>query len=1853
MSHEFDLLEQRIVNLEKAWANLASSLAAAVDFLKSNQLPPSDALAEEIYRLRREHADIQNAILRLDLDISGQVRPEDLLPLSDLRQRFDTILQLYRRTDDIRRHATQVLSRILELRHREFPEFAPLLECQARARELRNQIEESPMNRQMLDIFEFSDDANPWIALVSLVEGHDDLDDEVWARRRDLVAEFFGKALEIAVSRAKIVSLTASTNQVVELPPALSPIPEDKTEVQQQIEVTEVPAQDPIEGAEVLIGAQENEPDTKPIAKEEDKKEEDKEEVDIKGNGASPPLPLHEGDQLVDEPAQATTVDSASQSIVVISKFLREDTAQRIAQSALVDEQKDLGPNLRDLIWRLIHENRSGLAYHLAIQVSRLFPDLQPQLPSWLIRALTLSRHVRFEGGEIAHLLMEDYQHFSDQSFSKLHVDWNHALRFLIAAASLRPAILAPNTGASALLHSLRMKDGLRKTYELCQVVANYGDQHQALDVVSLQRASDQASWQGELERLQREVEVWSAQASGLSMIYGPATKVWSAWQEPGGLIDSLLAPIRHQDATRLEEVKSDVARLSDGSRIAYEVKRTDKRLRGARVGDGITAKALNRMREHVREAVNFANRWIALQESHPVQKSTFLNQQAELLRSEIHRLQPLVLAELQAFEERSPFVFLYSAISTFRSAVDDLRNLFVGEAMLPESEPMPGDLLNADLLHLPTIPLKPDWQPEVDQPHQLISDILQLIGDNRFDWVQSFQARRDARDFEGTQQIIEYLTRHPDPSIDLPGLQSAHEKGLRECRLALERDCSQTRTRIEEAVALGLLPEQERLKYASQREEIELGIPHTYRFIPCHLELERIRQEIGQRKEAGVQEMRKQLAGLELDDEHPTLKRINAVLDRGDVLTANEYVRIAQSGCDIPEDEASGTVFERFFPLKFREIMEFLESAQWSRPDRWVDEIRHFAHGHQRNLSLGPVDMNSVAGQQAQQAADLIQTWFTVKKVRRIDVEQIKLISKFLGFDPVEVVRDPSKQRAWFNMRTIPIADRNRIPVAAYGSAADGRYRVLCVWDRLTEEDLLSEVGETINHRPAIVFYFARLTEQRRRDLARLCRARRRTFIVVDDVLAIYLCGERGSRLPVLFECTLPFTFLEPYTITSSVVPPEMFFGRERERDLILDRFGSCFIYGGRQLGKTVLLRDVARRFHGSVEGKIALWVDLKSAGIGITQPINDIWRILADEFKKLKVIPANVPSHAGAEKILSHIENWLNQDTERRVLLLLDEADRFLEIDGKPVRKDTHTRERHDEADRFSGSDKGPEQGQFVLSAKLKGLMERTDRRFKVVFTGLHNVQRTTRLENHPLAHFGEPICIGPLIDNGEMREARALIEKPLGCLGYRFESMDLVFRILSQTNYYPSLIQLYCNELLKHVTVPYRASFDPKSCPPYIITSRQVSEAYQSNDLQKAISERFRLTLDLDKRYRVIAYALALYSDPLKRGSHEEGFSVSWIRETATLFWAAGFQDMPSEHSFRVLLDEMVGLGVLRTLENGHYVLRSPNVGILMGTRNEIEAELLSAESFEAPIAYEATTLRSSYGSDHSRRSPLTVQQESELRSRRNGVSLVVGCDMAGLADLESFLSVANGPEYLISLSSISDRTHFRRSLGQLRKREGHGTTIALVPPSCPWCEEWIDDASEMIKQLRSKTSFVRVVFVADPNTLWQLLGTSRELPQTIPTINLAPWHDLALRQWLDDCNYPSDQNVRQQITAVTGNWPNLLQEFRLRSQANPHLWKRDLDELNSVIDDAVRRKQLLRDFGLLRTEVRTVLQDLALDEEASTEDLYGIVQGVPPEIIDRTLHWANLLCLISPNGVGYRRLDPLVKRLLLAE
>ena len=123
--------------------------------------------------------------------------------------------------------------------------------------------------------------------------------------------------------------------------------------------------------------------------------------------------------------------------------------------------------------------------------------------------------------------------------------------------------------------------------------------------------------------------------------------------------------------------------------------------------------------------------------------------------------------------------------------------------------------------------------------------------------------------------------------------------------------------------------------------------------------------------------------------------------------------------------------------------------------------------------------------------------------------------------------------------------------------------------------------------------------------------------------------------------------------------------------------------------------------------------------------------------------IVPEQIPIDVNlAEAVHDHIVAWTSQpDTDRALLVLLDEADVFLDADA------AHNRFTHVDWCRRITAD--------------------SQWRAKFVFAGLHRTARFESLPNQPLSHLGRPISIGPL----KPQHAFDLLTEPLHAMGFRF--------------------------------------------------------------------------------------------------------------------------------------------------------------------------------------------------------------------------------------------------------------------------------------------------------------------------------------------------------------------------------------------------------------------------------------------------------------------------------------------------
>ena len=1470
-------------------------------------------------------------------------------------------------------------------------------------------------------------------------------------------------------------------------------------------------------------------------------------------------------------------------------------------------------------IWQLLADGRISMACQLvrAMSAQADAPQMPPQT---LLDAITLADALTLPDGNLHDAVAARLQEFSEEWFHEEGPDsWHTALNLLLVAATLRPMVLAPDSGASVIAGYLHL-DSQGRYPNLWKLVGSIRESSERLrgfriDLASLRSARDQAAIATGLQSLQQEARVWlKSQAPAMTIKFAPATKVWHQWLRPDGVIHRLVSPIIENRAAAAGEVASLIKSLADSANFQKLVRKTDRGDNDRRKGDDIHSGALDHLSRCSEDAIALARRWLPFIEA----RSPSNDRMRELLlqiRKEIEQLLPSVHRELVQ-SESGRWQLVACAQKTVLRQLNGLVGIFdPNSPPLAASEAAATEVLAKDLLDVPSIRVAPNWAIESAAP-DVISAIRQWCSDP-LSWKSAFDARLNAGDLSGAKRLLD----RRDIEVEDLGLIDLLRRETESWRAKLKSRVLDCRRDIEVGSAYGYVSDTERNQCERELVRIEAQSEESPRFDVALESIERIRDAIRTNRAEKAHLIKQAVVGLEHEQRNPEdIRAVQASLDEGDMATANELLQRVQRGLSAwPEEVTTVDSFQSF-------VASLAELDEWFATRRNTDEIRTAI----KNGALPGLDFRKVAGAQRDQAANMFGDWSFLKSRKAGDAGKLHSLLSALGF---VASRPPSRQEAlpgkeiWM-LSADPISDRGICPIPHFGSAAKGAYRLICLWERPIEDDIVQLVGDSKLHRATIVLYFGRMTERKWRELSRKTKLARKSFVLIDEMLLLFLAAQAGSRLAALFSTSLPYSFADPFDATAGFVPPEMFYGRAAELDAILGLNGRCFIYGGRQLGKTALMRRAEQTFHAPDKGRWSHYVDLRAEGIGVNRTASEVWQTIAAAMKAVGMLAeaptaAELAKKSGVDDLLKTIHSFLGKNDERRMLLLLDEADRFFEQDGR---------------------------NDFAETRRLKQLMDTTQRRFKVVFAGLHNVLRMTERANHPLAHFGQPIKIGPFIEEHEIREARELIRLPLAAAGFEFESRSLVMRILAQTNYYPSLIQLYCNHLLQHMLTRLGTA-QRLAGPRYRITNHDIEAVYSSSDLRGEIRAKFNFTLQLDPRYEVIAYGMA-YEALSGRFGQVDGMDWRsiWL-DCAMTWWSEGFRET-SELDFRVLLDEMVELGVLSRFSTGRYGLRNPNVFLLLGNRDEIETVL--ARTRQPAVEFDSAVfhpqLRIQNGSHL--RHPLTFQQLSEILRYGNTVTAIAGTAAADIEELGGCLKAfveQSGTGVCHVIDGVVDHQAFAARLNDLiDKRDKKGHTVIVVPSSVPWAGLWVSEAKEKLSHLKSPTGYVAVCFIADPNTLWGTFSDDRLNELGIPWISLLPWRETFVHQYLEDQQLSM---TTETIREATGFWPGLLYPLVDKCTQVRDL-ERHAKTRKEKLKDHHAAEQLFATFGLNVAVTVPVLRTLAELGQASEPGDLSEFSEVPIDVVNRVLAWGELLGIARREGANYWRLDEVVEQILLS-
>ncbi len=560
------------------------------------------------------------------------------------------------------------------------------------------------------------------------------------------------------------------------------------------------------------------------------------------------------------------------------------------------------------------------------------------------------------------------------------------------------------------------------------------------------------------------------------------------------------------------------------------------------------------------------------------------------------------------------------------------------------------------------------------------------------------------------------------------------------------------------------------------------------------------------------------------------TIVELRFLLERREFTTLADRLNMLRTGQTWKPLPPNGSINRRL--SDFRSMLPQLDKV----------DLLQVARNIELGTKYGPLDYGALDQGPRQQAATIARAFTKLKPPKNASGAQIgpnvsEIVSQLLfevkRCDEDPLLTRPRQQIYFFDAKvSMPPTDPASLLLPEFGSLTQGSWRICVVTSSISPQGLL-DLADGAGHRGVLVLYRGVLNVERRKQMRLDLIKKKQAMLVVDEAALAFAIADPSDRRRAIIDIAQAYSSADPYKDHGkSAVPAEMFKGRSWERSAIVDPFGSYVVFGGRRLGKTALLRQI----HATQPSNaIFAYVDLEL--------INDA----SDAFEQFsRTIGTNIfrtPTRSG-EEFAAAVIIWLEADERRRLLLLIDEADRF-------VRKEAESN--------------------FVCVQTLLRLMADTKNRFKFVLAGLHNVSRMVRVENSPLVQISNnPLQIGPLLDR-DVDDAEFLVRGPLAAMGFEFEKREDVWRILTFTNYYPVLIQVFCKEMLSLI----HDQAQKTGQLPGIIGTALVERALRSSDIGNKLYETFYKTIGhIEGRYELLTYILAVRELRERDSGHDCG-------------------------------------------------------------------------------------------------------------------------------------------------------------------------------------------------------------------------------------------------------------------------------------------------------------------------------------------------------------------------------------------
>jgi len=1342
--------------------------------------------------------------------------------------------------------------------------------------------------------------------------------------------------------------------------------------------------------------------------------------------------------------------------------------------------------------------------------------DEETVLPSWLLAAMESVRYLLKPGFRFTKQFTYPINHYlhARESFTEL----------CAVGVGLVGALLEPASNSVQWLFPQDHLPNLQRMINLVKGFAEHGIPLNRRDLLLRSSHEQREKLINEAaQRCRNMINTNAQRRFGLPRV----NRVWKGLFAEGEELRQALHQAASDRREEMESLKEVLGTWSTDQIITERIKGIDTKL--LRKKDKPLADyELERLKRIVSEVVDAAQEWLAVAEHGASERLDWKQQQVRQLTQSFSAYLEPCLKELEEARKKPGLErFAYDYILENLKLLDSyMKGTGVsGGSMIDwtlQTSVNIEQVLAKRLLRCPELELDDEGFPTGDDLFNL-SECLKPDPEWKCLTREQFSAWLAKEDYRFLDSIVQALD--DDENVKQALIDEA-VRTLQGSRDALDDAIGKTSVRIESTLINVGLSDDRLNDFRTRVEGIDSA--NTVNFLPAFNRLRSVEQELDEEKELRIQyqeDIWKELSP-RLEDISPTEEAeqfrtlVQRAMEVGDTRVVDEYIAHARHCLERGQQLVLATQKE---PERdyLREFGEFRHVLSRVSKGRLTDAMTSAGSGK----TWAGLQYGNIPTKQRDLIRKAFDAWRSLGRQRDLPQSITDLFS-FLGFTILEPVEDKLKRPEHGGHIRLSLqmdaSDQAR-PFPQFGSLR-AVYDILIVWERPGADNLGTAVKEAkLGAQSTIVLYFGRISDSTRREMTRMTRRLNLPLAVLDETLFFFLTGERDARLRAFLRCAVPYGTTIPYTPElMGDAPPEIFYGRQKAADMLLQRDGSCLVYGGRQMGKSALLRYVRRQAHDPHRHQYAWVEDIKPLGDSYSneEPSRiwlHLWKLMSGE----GLVPEDPPSD---DEIIFKVGELLAKDKELQMLLMLDEADNFLSRDAREG---------------------------FKVVSVLRKLMTDSQRRFKVVFAGLHHVQRFQSMPNQPLAHFGVPILVGPL----EEEAAVALVREPLEALGFQLND-SCIYRILSFTNYHPSLIQFFCKHLLERLYKNYEEL--PSPYHPIQITREDVEYIYLQDNVRDRIRERFEWTLALDPRYQVIVWAMIVAQMEV-RDSFSREFKVGELYTLAREYWPAQFEDMESDE-FRGLLRELAGLGVLAT-PSGHYRLKSPNLVRIMGDEADIETRLYGFVSKPALADLEPNSFHEQIDARSGLYSAFTFAQARGI-DRQHDFRVITASRALGLEYIEESIKHLYATAEDTVLKRISVSVNSAEELERLvireqnkSKKTGKDRVVlyqivdkAQILPLETMKAAYQRYLSQLGQDRRRTISFF---FVLNPAVYWDLRQVDSifldELNSEGLLVPVKPWDQWGIGQRLDNGNYLNNEETRTAIVDAGGMWPCLLNKI----------------------------------------------------------------------------------------------------------